>query len=168
SESSDSSTRRTPSTPTAPDSVGRPPRKARRNSLSQRLSRLVRTPPETDAGAAVSPDFAVRTDFPWIAMRRGSVAKCGVGQQTPSLHGVDVYGSVPGLRQRGAKAAGTRDDFAKGQKIAGRTAARERAIPGSRSAALCGKLPFPRECRRGSHGYVLRVGGGPVQPGSRR
>src|ERR1700730_5862957 len=36
-----SSTRRTPSTPTLPDSVGRPPRRAMRNSLSQRLSRLV-------------------------------------------------------------------------------------------------------------------------------
>src|SRR5260370_33370880 len=37
------STRRTPSTPTNPASVGRPPRKAMRNSLSQRLSRLVRS-----------------------------------------------------------------------------------------------------------------------------
>src|SRR5215470_6540731 len=34
-----SSTRRGPSTPTAPDSVGSPPRKAMRNSLSHRLSR---------------------------------------------------------------------------------------------------------------------------------
>src|SRR5690242_3380816 len=36
-----SSTRRTPSTPTKPLSVGNPPRSAMRNSLSQRLSRLV-------------------------------------------------------------------------------------------------------------------------------
>src|SRR3989441_9310235 len=36
-------------------------------------------------------------------MRKGSVAKCGVGQQTPLLHGVEVYGSVPGLRQRGGE-----------------------------------------------------------------
>src|SRR5882724_5263098 len=35
-----SSTRRGPSTPTAPDSEGMPPRRAMRNSLSQRLSRL--------------------------------------------------------------------------------------------------------------------------------
>ena len=34
-----SSTKRGPSTPTAPDSVGSPPRKAMRNSLSHRLSR---------------------------------------------------------------------------------------------------------------------------------
>src|SRR5215467_11536529 len=37
-----SSTRRTPSTPTKPPSFGKPPRSAMRNSLSQRLSRLVR------------------------------------------------------------------------------------------------------------------------------
>src|SRR5215467_1371653 len=41
-ERSASSTRRTPSTPTKPDSVGKPPRRAMRNSLSQRLSRLAR------------------------------------------------------------------------------------------------------------------------------
>src|SRR6266849_3872499 len=41
-ERSASSTRRKPSTPTNPLSVGRPPRRATRNSLSQRLSRLVR------------------------------------------------------------------------------------------------------------------------------
>src|SRR4029077_18490603 len=40
-ERSASSTRRTPSTPTNPLSVGSPPRRATRNSLSQRLSRLV-------------------------------------------------------------------------------------------------------------------------------
>src|SRR2546427_547354 len=38
-----SSTRRTPSTPTLPDSVGSPPRRAMRKSLSQRLSLLVST-----------------------------------------------------------------------------------------------------------------------------
>jgi hypothetical protein len=37
-----SSTRRGPSTPTEPSSEGRPPRRAMRNCLSQRLSRLVR------------------------------------------------------------------------------------------------------------------------------
>src|SRR5256885_1457829 len=42
-ELSASSTSRAPSTPTAPDSVGSPPRRATRNSLSQRLSRLVST-----------------------------------------------------------------------------------------------------------------------------
>src|SRR5215469_5001260 len=42
-ERSASSTRRRPSTPTKPPSVGRPPRRATRNSLSQRLSRLVRS-----------------------------------------------------------------------------------------------------------------------------
>src|SRR5690242_21922381 len=39
-----SSVRRAPSTPTHPDSVGKPPRRAMRNSLSQRLSRLAMTP----------------------------------------------------------------------------------------------------------------------------
>src|SRR2546430_12670209 len=48
-ELSASSTRRAPSTPTAPDSVGRPPRRAIRNSLSQRLSRLVSTAGAADA-----------------------------------------------------------------------------------------------------------------------
>src|ERR1700687_4458667 len=42
-ERSASSTRRRPSTPTYPFSVGRPPRRAMRNSFSQRLSRLVRS-----------------------------------------------------------------------------------------------------------------------------
>src|SRR5205814_1929152 len=42
-ELSASSTSRAPSTPTAPDSVGNPPRRATRNSLSQRLSRLMST-----------------------------------------------------------------------------------------------------------------------------
>src|SRR6266853_1591334 len=60
-ERSASSTRRTPSTPTNPSSVGRPPRKATRNSLSQRLSRLVRS--------AGSPDGrAVRADLPAVAI----------------------------------------------------------------------------------------------------
>ncbi len=60
-ERSASSTRRTPSTPTEPDSVGRPPRSAMRNSLSQRLSRLVRTP-----GTAVL--AAVRAGLPGVAI----------------------------------------------------------------------------------------------------
>src|SRR6266404_979301 len=38
-----SSTSLTPSTPTNPFCVGKPPRRATRNSLSQRLSRLVRS-----------------------------------------------------------------------------------------------------------------------------
>src|SRR5580700_4878621 len=67
-ERSASSTRRTPSTPTEPDSVGRPPRSARRNSLSQRLSRLVRTP-----GAAAAALAALRADLPGVAIK-GSVA----------------------------------------------------------------------------------------------
>src|SRR5260370_17881390 len=60
-ERSASSTRRTPSTPTKPPSVGRPPRKATRNSLSQRLSRLVRS-----AGSPT--ERALRADLPGAAI----------------------------------------------------------------------------------------------------
>src|SRR5277367_6718065 len=67
-EVSASSTSRTPSTPTAPDSVGRPPRSAVRNSLSHRLSRLVSTP-GAEAGALA----ASRADLPGVAIK-GSVA----------------------------------------------------------------------------------------------
>src|SRR5262245_28037834 len=57
-----SSTRRAPSTPTKPDSVGRPPRSAMRNSLSQRLSRLVRS-------AADSPSLrTLRAALPGLAI----------------------------------------------------------------------------------------------------
>ena len=64
-----SSTRRTPSTPTEPDSVGRPPRSAIRNSLSQRFSRLVRTPGATEGAA-------LRADLPGEAIK-GSVTNFG-------------------------------------------------------------------------------------------
>src|SRR6266481_6953217 len=60
-ERSASSTRRTPSTPTKPFSVGKPPRRATRNSLSQRLSQLVRS-----AGSPAG--RALRADFPGVAI----------------------------------------------------------------------------------------------------
>jgi hypothetical protein len=54
-----SSTRRSPSTPTLPDSVGRPPRRAMRKSLSQRLSRLERRADEEDLeGVAIGGSVA--------------------------------------------------------------------------------------------------------------
>src|SRR5713101_9526421 len=60
-ERSASSTSLTPSTPTNPFSVGSPPRNATRNSLSQRLSRLVRS-------AASLAGRALRAAFPGIAI----------------------------------------------------------------------------------------------------
>src|ERR1700693_1785893 len=60
-ESSASSTRRAPSTPTNPFSVGRPPRSAMRNSLSQRLSRLLMS-----AGSPAG--RALRAAFPGVAI----------------------------------------------------------------------------------------------------
>src|SRR6266436_2062333 len=60
-ERSASSTRRAPSTPTNPFSVGRPPRRAMRNSLSQRLSRLVRS-----VGSPAA--RALRAAFPGVAI----------------------------------------------------------------------------------------------------
>src|SRR6266403_1753609 len=60
-ESSASSTSRAPSTPTNPFSVGSPPRSAMRNSLSQRLSRLVMS-----AGSPA--DRALRAAFPGVAI----------------------------------------------------------------------------------------------------
>src|SRR5882724_4839374 len=60
-ERSASSTSRAPSTPTNPFSVGRPPRRAMRNSLSQRLSRLVRS-----AGSPTG--RASRAAFPGVAI----------------------------------------------------------------------------------------------------
>src|SRR6266700_4185721 len=56
-----SSTSLTPSTPTKPFSVGRPPRRAMRNSFSQRLSRLVRSAgsPEGRGLRAVLPGVAI-------------------------------------------------------------------------------------------------------------
>src|ERR1700682_2145697 len=56
-----SSTSLTPSTPTNPFCVGRPPRRATRNSLSQRLSRLVRS-------AAPFAGRALRAIFPEVAI----------------------------------------------------------------------------------------------------
>src|SRR6267378_3825215 len=56
-----SSTSLTPSTPTNPFCVGRPPRRATRNSLSQRLSRLVRS-------AASFAGRALRAIFPDVAI----------------------------------------------------------------------------------------------------
>src|SRR5260370_42478695 len=60
-ERSASSTSLTPSTPTKPFSVGTPPRRATRNSLSQRLSRLVRR-------AASFAGRALRAAFPGVAI----------------------------------------------------------------------------------------------------
>src|SRR5258705_3860335 len=60
-ESSASSTSRAPSTPTNPFSVERPPRRAMRNSLSQRLSRLLRS-----AGSSLG--RALRAAFPGVAI----------------------------------------------------------------------------------------------------
>src|SRR5438552_18702230 len=60
-ERRDSSTSLTPSTPTKPPSVGTPPRRAIRKSLSQRLSRLV-----SSAGAPLGP--ALRAGFPGVAI----------------------------------------------------------------------------------------------------
>src|SRR5713226_4372247 len=60
-ERSASSTSRTPSTPTKPFSVGRPPRRATRNSLSHRLSRLARS-------AGSPPGRALRADLPGVAI----------------------------------------------------------------------------------------------------
>src|SRR6266481_6164756 len=60
-ESSASSTRRAPSTPTNPFSVGRPPRSAIRNSLSQRLSRLL-----ISVGSPAG--RALRAAFPGVAI----------------------------------------------------------------------------------------------------
>src|SRR5229473_3251052 len=59
-----SSASRTPSTPTKPSSVGRPPRRATRNSLSQRLSRLVRSAgsPAGRALRAVLPGEAITVE----------------------------------------------------------------------------------------------------------
>src|SRR5690242_15033731 len=60
-ERSASSTSRGPSTPTKPLSVGKPPRRAMRNSLSQRLSRLVSS---GDSPARV----ALRAALPGVAI----------------------------------------------------------------------------------------------------
>src|SRR5712664_2243112 len=60
-ERSASSTSLAPSTPTNPFSVGRPPRRAMRNSLSQRLSRLLRS-----AGSLAA--RALRAAFPGVAI----------------------------------------------------------------------------------------------------
>src|SRR6267142_2112978 len=60
-ESSASSASRAPSTPTNPSSVGRPPRRAMRNSLSQRLSRLLMS-----AGSPTG--RALRAAFPGVAI----------------------------------------------------------------------------------------------------
>src|ERR1051325_9888772 len=71
-----SSARRTPSTPTAPDSVGRPPRRATRNSLSQRFSRLVMTAfeargdlPGEDMMGSVAGERKERKEFTQRALR---------------------------------------------------------------------------------------------------
>src|SRR6267143_5378790 len=63
-ERSASSTSRAPSTPTNPFSVGRPPRSAMRNSLSQRLSRLVMSagPPAERAPRATFPGEAITVE----------------------------------------------------------------------------------------------------------
>src|SRR5260370_34439195 len=74
-----SSTRRTPSTPTKPDSVGRPPRKARRNSFSQRLSRLVIAAgaAEVRAARAALLGGAIAEGAEQISQRTGSFRRQG-------------------------------------------------------------------------------------------
>src|SRR5258708_35308075 len=108
-ERSASSTSLTPSTPTKPFSVGRPPRRAMRNSLSQRLSRLVRS--------VGSPAWeGLRADLPGVAIPvEGSkfLAADANSQQTPKipagsgpevvvsrllLRGLRGYGSVAQIR----------------------------------------------------------------------
>src|SRR5215472_2245259 len=69
-----SSTRRGPSTPTAPDSVGSPPRKAMRNSLSHRLSREEMGAEELARGALEGVDMRaseVSRDWAQRKMDRG-------------------------------------------------------------------------------------------------
>src|SRR5712664_330362 len=78
-ERSASSTSRTPSTPTKPFSVGKPPRRATRNSLSQRLSRLVRS------AAPFAAERLLRAALPGVAITvEGS--KLSVLQANPRPH----------------------------------------------------------------------------------
>src|ERR1700674_1545275 len=108
-ESSASSTRRRPSTPTDPFSVGRPPRKAMRNSFSQRLSRLVRS-----AGSLAV--RALRAALPGVAITvEGSKflagdANAGMLRVAVSLPISAIYRQVDFLRVRhrsGRSAKGT-------------------------------------------------------------
>src|SRR5690242_503475 len=72
-----SSTSRTPSTPTNPFSVGSPPRRAMRNSFSQRLSRLVRSAgsPTGRGFRATLPGAAITVERSKFRARDGNLAK---------------------------------------------------------------------------------------------
>src|SRR5262245_1746962 len=71
-----SSTRRGPSTPPAPDSVGRPPRSAMRNSLSHRLSREEMRAEELARGALKGVDMqASEVSRDWAQREWRVVAK---------------------------------------------------------------------------------------------
>src|SRR5713101_5273380 len=105
-----SSTRRAPSTPTKPDSVGRPPRSAMRNSFSQRLSRLVRSPgiPGASGRREAFPGVAITarvTNFPWkrltasLGTRERLCYQSFAGCQIMGGHCAEMrgYGSVAGI-----------------------------------------------------------------------
>src|SRR5436190_6354205 len=162
-DESASSARRTPSTPTAPDSVGRPPRRATRNSLSQRFSRLEMTV------------FAVRADLPGEGMK-ARVAENRKGICTETTEDAECTEKRSGGHNaellRGERAC---DSVRAGCSGAGRVAAASRARHGDSGtsanqsrktragfAAVCGGKADARVRGGDSDRHAVWTGGGSV------
>src|SRR5260221_14031920 len=145
-DESASSARRTPSTPTAPDSVGRPPRSATRNSLSQRFSRL-----EMRAVAA-------REDLPVGGMTGRLANLIGTKRAAELLRGERACDSV----RAGSGAVGRAAAASRARHGDSGTAANQSRKTRAGFAAVCGGKADARLCGGDSDRHALWTGGGSV------